>query len=106
MLKIFRSIKRRCLDCNLSGIYYPEDTLWGIFTKTEGLPDDKVNDILTDTHGRTWVGTESGVCLFDKGDFITFDDAAVISSVSILKEDSRGYIWAGGKFCNDGGKRF
>jgi len=85
-----------------SGIYFPKDTIWGLFTTVEGLPDNKVNDVLTDSHGRTWIGTESGVCLFDKGDFITFEDAAVISSVSILKQDSRGYVWAGGKFCNDG----
>ena len=84
------------------GVFYQKDTAWGLFTDKDGLPDSKVNDIIADKSGRVWLGTESGVCLFDKGDFIKFEDAAVVSNVSVLFEDSRGYIWAGGKFNNEG----
>ncbi|WP_170829975.1 ligand-binding sensor domain-containing protein [Williamwhitmania taraxaci] len=84
------------------GIFYQKDSAWGQFSTADGLPDAKVNDILADRVGRIWIGTESGVCLFDKGDFISFEDAAVVSSVSVIFEDTRGYVWAGGKFNNDG----
>ena len=84
------------------GLYYQKDTSWGLFTTSDGLPDNKVNDIIADKSSRIRVGTESGICLFDKGDFISFEDASVVSSISILREDSRGYVWAGGKFNNDG----
>ena len=84
------------------GVFYQKDTAWGLFTDRDGLPDSKVNDVIADRVGRVWLGTESGVCLFDKGAFIKFEDAAVVSNVSVLYEDSRGYIWAGGKFNNEG----
>ena len=84
------------------GVFYQRDTAWGLFSISDGLPDEKVNDILADKAGRIWIGTESGVCLFDKGSFISFEDAAVVGNVSTLFEDTRGYVWAGGKFNNDG----
>ena len=85
-----------------SGLFFQKDTSWGLFTVSDGLPDNRVNDVISDRLGRIWVATESGICLIDKTDIIKFEDAAVVSSATILREDSRGYIWAGGKFNNDG----
>ena len=100
--KIVEPFSGKIWIATYSGVFYQKDTSWGLFSVSEGLPDTKVNDILVDKAGRVWIGTESGVCLFDKGNFISFEDAAVVSSVSVLFEDTRGYVWAGGKFNNDG----
>ncbi len=68
-----------------------------------GLVNDKVYCTLQDSKGFIWIGTRSGLNLYDGYDFTTYqyhkDDSTGtgLSSqyIQALYEDSKGYIWIG-----------
>lgn len=84
------------------GILEKTDTSWRAIGQDSGLLDMRINDIIVDRSNRIWVATEAGICQFFDGTFHGFEDAYIIPAATTLYEDTRNYIWAGGKFGNEG----
>ena len=67
----------------------------------EGLAPGNVNDIVQDSLGFIWFGTESGLCRYDGYKFVTFvndkEDSTSLSFNNIfsLLMDKNGIIWVG-----------
>lgn len=67
----------------------------------EGLPPGNVNDIVQDSLGFVWLGTESGLCRFDGYNFITYKNVSTDSTslshnnIFSLLLDKNGIIWVG-----------
>ncbi len=63
----------------------------------EGLSSSKVYSLLQDNNENIWLGTESGVSLFDGSRFTTFypDDGVAPGGVYSLFQDTAGGIWMG-----------
>ncbi len=60
---------------------------------TDGLRQMQVNKVFVSSRGEVWVGTRSGVCTFNNGEFDTFDDLKVKPNyVADIKELSDGTI--------------
>ena len=64
-----------------------------------GLGDNCVNDVLMDSKGLLWVGTNSGLDLYDGCNIVKVSFAEVDNQVQpvvfSLAEDSSGIVWAG-----------
>ncbi len=41
------------------------------FTKSQGLPDDRIYGILEDAHGNLWLGTHNGLCKFNTNTLVS-----------------------------------
>lgn len=74
------------------------------FTRGEGasaLPDNTIRDLLVDSEGRLWIGTENGGLSqyhFDSESFTTFNSQnskLVTNRIRVLYEDTAGQIWVG-----------
>jgi len=100
--KICEIPKNEIWVATFGGILQKNDTGWTTIGENYGLPDIKINDILVDRDSRIWIATESGICQYSEGRFHGFEDAYIIPEATILYEDTRNYIWAGGKFDNQG----
>ena len=76
--------------------WHPEDGL-KFYGVEDGLIDDRVTDLLEDSHGNLWVATLSGLCRFDGSNFQTFttEDGLPGNRIHCLFEDSRGHLWLG-----------
>ena len=46
-----------------------------VYTKNDGLPDDSVESLFQDDHGRIWVATGRGVVYFENGRFVAVETA-------------------------------
>lgn len=70
-------------------------------TTQDGLPSDSVNDLLLDSRGFVWVGTEYGLSRYDGYTFKTFrnvsGDSTTLPSHQVrrLAEDRSGRLWVG-----------
>ena len=79
------------------------------FTLNDGLPDNRVSEILEDDQGFLWVGTYQGLARFDGYDFEIYRPSAADSqsiggvSVEALYKDAEGNLWVGGTPSNPGG---
>ena len=68
------------------------------FTSTEGLVDDRVEDMLEDRHGDLWIATMGGLSRFDG---IRFHNYTAVNSdlpnnrIRCLYEDRNGHLWVG-----------
>ena len=62
----------------------------------EGMPSSRVNDLLEDSRGFFWIGTEgAGLVRYDGFEFRKIDPgfAALQPIVTALSEDRNGYLW-------------
>lgn len=66
-----------------------------VFTEKDGLPSDKVYQVILDRNEMIWVATDQGVARFDGYDFKTFttNDGLVSNDVYQIFEDSQGRMW-------------
>jgi len=66
-----------------------------VYSTVEGLPDNRVYDLLEDRQGQLWIATAAGVCRFDGQTFHTFTSAHGLPSEFIqgLSEDRQGQLW-------------
>lgn len=83
--------------------------LWRTYTCLDGLADNYVTAIASDTMGRVWFGTETGLSVFDGAAFTTFTkkDGLISNFIHTIFADSRGTLWIGtdkGLSCYDGEK--
>lgn len=72
--------------------------LLGTYTTQNGLPDDMVNDVLIDTNGNKWFGTNNGLVMLsnDRSTMTTFTTANGLGSnvITELSLDPFGNVWA------------
>ncbi|RKY05696.1 hypothetical protein DRP77_00005, partial [Candidatus Poribacteria bacterium] len=69
---------------------------WRNFTRMEGLCGNDVRAVYQDSYGRIWVGTGSGVSVFD-GMWRSYStaDGLISDDVRVICQDSYGRIWVG-----------
>lgn len=77
------------------GLYYLKDK--SPYPVTGHLPDQKINCLLTASHGKLWIGTDSGLALWDGTHLVSKPFPAPLDKVQILSlvEDREGNLWAG-----------
>jgi PAS domain S-box-containing protein len=78
-----------------SSILYPQDFIIHKYSVDNGLPDNRVNDIVQDSLGRIWIATKIGIAMYDGVEWKIFgekDGAPVIEYLKI-KIDPMGVIW-------------
>jgi ligand-binding sensor domain-containing protein/serine phosphatase RsbU (regulator of sigma subunit) len=79
-------------------VVFPQQYNFRIYSLEEGLPRSGVYDILEDSYGYLWIGTEGGgVSIFNGHTFRTLsdEDGLIHNNVRTLLEDSKGNIWMG-----------
>ena len=70
---------------------------WFVITKAEGLADDFVQAINSDTKGNLYFGTRNGLSLFDGTNWTSYNTESGLSSNNILTIaiDKHGVVWIG-----------
>jgi ligand-binding sensor domain-containing protein/serine phosphatase RsbU (regulator of sigma subunit) len=72
-----------------------------VFNANNGLPQTYVSCLILDSKGFLWIGTHSGLCLYDGYQFTTFsnnplDSLSICNNfVKSIAEDKNGDIWVG-----------
>ncbi len=67
------------------------------FTRRDGLINDCVYFIFTDSQKRLWLSTLNGVCRYDGANFHDLEDEGIAGrAVQFIYEDSESRIWFGG----------
>ncbi|HTE89095.1 MAG TPA: two-component regulator propeller domain-containing protein, partial [Terriglobales bacterium] len=71
------------------GLFSLRDDRGKVYTKREGLPDNKVETVLQDRNGNTWIGTWSGLCRLQNQSFATLcrQDGLPHDYIQALHED-------------------
>ncbi len=83
-----------------------------VFTKRDGLPDDRLSALYLDGHGALWIGTKGGGAVrFADGRFKIYgpDSGLPKGTVKGIVEDGNGVLWVGvegGGLCRLDGDRF
>lgn len=60
-----------------------ETTDWKRFSTRDGLPNDVIRDVAVDAAGLVWVGTPSGVGVYDGSTWKTYDDKSGLHENSV-----------------------
>jgi len=83
-------------DCNAQVI---PDVISEHYTTADGLPSNNVMCALRDHDGFLWLGTWYGLCRFDGGKFVTYNQPRKANSevpprkIESIAEDSQGCLW-------------
>jgi len=108
------------MKCRLAMIFLVMSTgVWKVsadqlparaYTSADGLPMNRLNDILTDKTGFMWFATDQGLARFDGYEFRTFgvEDGLPSKTVTALMQDRDGSYWLGTNkgLCHFDGTRF
>lgn len=80
-----------------SGLKRLRDRSFTCFTSNDGLPNDYVFSLYKDQSGKIWIGTLSGLCIYENGQFMEpcFEKLPADIAVRALAEDMRGNVWLG-----------
>ena len=67
------------------------------YTVADGLPDDRVEDLLEDREGTLWIATVEGLSRFDGTHFRNFTTEHGLPNnyVNCICEDRKGHLWLG-----------
>lgn len=67
------------------------------YSVQEGLAASKVYDLLQDSAGYVWIGTEAGISRFDGANFENFtaNDSLAPNGVKAIAQDQHGRVWCG-----------
>jgi len=74
------------------------------FTIKDGLPSNRILDVLEDCFGYFWIATEAGLSRFDGENFVNYyhnaNDSTSLSNdyINRLAEDSKGQLWIGTQY--------
>lgn len=104
MLNCFHLVNRRDIWIGTaSGLIINRRGQWDLLTTSNGLPHNFVNTIHQDFRKIVWVGTERGLAYFlDNEIILPGSRSSLISSVTHLHSDPKGYLWAGARFLSEG----
>lgn len=74
---------------------YPQDFIIHKYSVDNGLPDNRVNDIVQDSLGRIWIATKTGIAMYDGVGWKNFGEKDGVPAIEYLKIkiDSKGVIW-------------
>lgn len=84
------------------GVVFPQQ--WNAYTKeNSGLVDNRIRSIVIDKKGVKWIGTLSGLCIFDDIEWTTFttDDSLAndqVNDIRIENTNSSETLWIGTNF--------
>ena len=69
------------------------------FGRYQGLPDQRVDALLTDQSGDLWVGTQKGICKYENGRIKVFNESIGQNkhAISSIYQDQSGNRWFGTK---------
>lgn len=70
------------------------------FTTRNGLPDNKIEDLMVDSGGNVWMASEGkGICFYDGEQFTYYNQNNGLTNLSVFKifEDYEKNIWIGGR---------
>ncbi len=72
-----------------------QDFLIKKYSADNGLPDNRVNDIVQDSVGRIWIATRTGIASYDGVEWIRYGKEAGVPQVEYIriKIDEKGIIW-------------
>ncbi|MFC2107458.1 histidine kinase [Bacteroidota bacterium] len=76
---------------------FSQEIFFKHYTVNDGLPSDKIRALHKDSRGYLWVGTNSGVSMFDGRDFVNYSMADGLCGQKIwsITEDGHGNMWFG-----------
>ncbi|MBN2520294.1 MAG: SpoIIE family protein phosphatase [Bacteroidales bacterium] len=79
------------------GICKYQDLKWILYNENQGLINNKVNCIYSDSKGNIWCGTAGGISKFDGKRFVNISeyDGLINNEVQTIIEDTKGNIWFG-----------
>jgi ligand-binding sensor domain-containing protein len=76
-----------------------DDTLenWEVFSTDEGLVDNYVQAIASDSKGNIWFGTKGGVSVYDGSNWTSFtvDDGLSSNNIQTITVDKNDVVWLG-----------
>lgn len=90
---------------HFSGLSAYDGTACKTYTKTDGLPDDRINALYLDHSGRLWIGTWAGAVIYEGKGFTKFSPPGGLADemVNVIMEDSGGGMWFGSYTAPNGG---
>jgi ligand-binding sensor domain-containing protein len=70
---------------------------WEVYTTAEGLVNDFVKSIASDSKGNVWLGTKGGISVFDGSTWKSFtaDNGLVSNNIQCILVDSQDVVWIG-----------
>ena len=70
---------------------------WSAFTSKDGLVNDFIQAIASDSEGRIWFGTKGGVSVFDGSSWNSFTekDGLISNNILCIVVDKTGVVWIG-----------
>ncbi|HLM83608.1 MAG TPA: two-component regulator propeller domain-containing protein [Candidatus Bathyarchaeia archaeon] len=79
-----------------SGVYQYHNGSWTNYTTDDGLANNKINSLETDSSGNVWIATDSGVSKFNGStwtNWTTSNSSLSSNFVNRIAEDNSGRIW-------------
>ena len=86
------------LGTDAFGVITYDGSTWENYTVADGLINDHVNDVLVDSRGIVWVGTNNGLSRFNGNTWesLTTENSGIPGNrVNVIAEDPEGRIWFG-----------
>ena len=79
------------------GLFRRNDAGLQHYTIADGLPDNRIADVLVDSDGVLWIATLGGLCRYDGRDFTPFttEDGLPNNHIRCLHCDGAGHLWLG-----------
>ena len=79
------------------GLYRLDDSIQQHYTLADGLPDNRIADLLEDGAGGLWIATLGGLSRFDGREFATFttEQGLPNNHIRCLHIDAKGQLWMG-----------
>jgi ligand-binding sensor domain-containing protein len=67
------------------------------YTTKDGLPENRIRDLIFDKNDDLWIATREGLVLFKDNEFTTYDDNQGLANLRVqsLSFDNEGRIWLG-----------
>jgi len=79
---------------NGSGLVHLKDGTFTVYDNSDGLPSNRVTDILRDRDGTLWITTDVDACSFDGKQFTPLEHEGIqYNPFTRLMQDRQGQIW-------------